>query len=427
MPNLSHDEKLRIETLLKVHPGLQPLLMRVCNGLNRRGTPTGVLKLGAQLDPVRELEPLRQVFNKRVIVESRAGTVSLNFDRLVADAGDTATADSFLSALYAAVGVVRENLPEQRQIADRETKTMLARLRLRFPALAPVHEELVRRCDYWHQRVETAGVDAVHRLLEQGLCVVNYLELHHAEPVTLSDLGARVCGDSKALRNGELPTLAGNFLALLDEPGSTPDTVARETAWRHRNVVNNPSAIKATIFGPLLYWKGGRQFDWIARLWECGEAATLSWGNVAGIERCEFRTAAGLPPPAVVTCENETPFCHLVRQREPGIHIYTEGYPNAVVLELLRLLRPLELPAKHWGDSDLDGLRIADILNRVYPLTLWRCDLPELQRLESCLKPLAPKSTDTAAKFLHNHPDFPFATELSHTLKHGWLEQESWR
>ena len=30
----------------------------------------------------------------------------------------------------------------------------------------------------------------------------------------------------------------------------------------------------------------------------------------------------------------------IVRQREPGVIVYTEGYPNAAVLQLLQLLQP---------------------------------------------------------------------------------------
>ena len=31
-----------------------------------------------------------------------------------------------------------------------------------------------------------------------------------------------------------------------------------------------------------------------------------------------------------------------------------------------------------------------------------------------------------ASSMLNTGPDFPFASELAFTLKHGWLEQESW-
>jgi hypothetical protein len=176
----------------------------------------------------------------------------------------------------------------------------------------------------------------------------------------------------------------------------------------------------------LVYWKNGQEFDWVYRLWKCGETATLSQGNISGIERCELRDETENFTPPVITCENESPFCRLSLQREPGVILYTEGYPNAAVLELLRLLRPLNLLGRHWGDSDLDGLRIAEMLNRVHPLTLWRCNLPELQRLQSRLKPLTAKAADASASYLRNHLYFPFAAELLYTIENGWLEQESW-
>lgn len=414
----------RLHQLLEKHPRLRPVLERVCQRLNQRGEPTGGLKLGEHLDRIQEVEPLKLLFGNAITVSAK-GAVTLNFGRLAEAARDSATLESFLTSLYAATGIPRENRPAQRLEREQTTRTMLLRLRQQFPSFASLHDRLASRESYWQRRVAQEGLPAVQGLLEGAFRIVNYLSTAR-EPMTFSDLGARVLGDSKILRGGEMQTIAGDFLAQIDTPEAESDVETRAEVWRRRNVVNNPSAIKVTLFGPLVYWKRGQEFDWIYRLWKGGETATLSQGNLAGIERCELHPETIVFKPPLITCENESPFCRLAQQREPGIFVYTEGYPNAAVLELLHLLRPLQLSARHWGDSDLDGLRIAEILNHVHPLTLWRCHLAELQRLQSRLKPLTAKQQETATNFLQNHPAFPFATELAYTIGNGWLEQESW-
>lgn len=176
-----------------------------------------------------------------------------------------------------------------------------------------------------------------------------------------------------------------------------------------------------TLFGPLAYVKGGERFDWVAQLHARGETATLSWDNLHGID------ALVLPADTpVITCENETPFNALIREGFPALYIYTAGYPNTAVTRLLHLL-PAETAIQHWGDTDLDGLRIAAMLHQIRPVRLWRCDLAEVQRHLTDLRLLKPAPQEKAERYLAQHLDFPFKDELVFTLAHGWLEQECWR
>jgi len=203
------------------------------------------------------------------------------------------------------------------------------------------------------------------------------------------------------------------------------DEEVTDDARRHireaYGVIENLTAIKVMVSGPLIYDKGGEQFDWIARLHAHGESATLSWDNLRGIDSLEL--PADTP---VITCENETPFGSLLRDGRSALLIYTGGYPNSAVCRLLQLLPPQVTTISHWGDSDLDGLRIACILHHIRPVQLWRCNLSELQRHRTALLPLSPERQQEAAAYVVNHPDFPFRDELEFTTANGWLEQERW-
>jgi hypothetical protein len=127
-----NDHLQRIQELMTRHPRLRPLLTRICTGLNQRGMPTGSLKLGDNLDRVQETEPLRLLFG-RAVTESHQGKVTLCFDRLSSTVG-TETLDSFFVALYAAVGIPREDRQAQRLEIAHSTTLLLARLRQQFPA-----------------------------------------------------------------------------------------------------------------------------------------------------------------------------------------------------------------------------------------------------------------------------------------------------
>ena len=188
-------------------------------------------------------------------------------------------------------------------------------------------------------------------------------------------------------------------------------------------MVESGGSVPATIYGNLRYGKAGRRFDQIAAMAGLGEAAVLSLGNLRGVESIEIP-----PETTLITCENESPFAGLARACPPVIILYTQGFPNAAVCKLYRLIGGNSKCVRrlHWGDSDPAGLRIAAILHGIHPLELWRCDLKTLQRHRDRLKPLQPAARKGARTLLARDPTFPFAEELRFTIEQGWLEQEQW-
>lgn len=399
------------------------MLERICKRANARsGILNGTMKLGAGLDRRHDIEPLYHLFAQRALTVSSRGEWRLNFDQQFGV--DPRVCDKWLDDLFAALAIPRVDVPAHRSSLAQQVGVARGRLTLAFPELTAVHTHLAAQESYWSRQADKVGAAEVQKTLFQVAGIVRHLRASQG-PSALADLGATFCGDSKALRSGDLLRLVGDWLLLVEGGLDCLNAENRAAALKRHNVVENPTAIKVTLFGPLIYEKAGRRFDWIKQLWLLGETATLSWDNLHYLDALMIDLPPGFSP-RVMTCENETPFCRLVRERCEGVLIYTEGYANAAVIRVLHSLRPTDFELLHWGDTDLDGLRIAEILHRVHPLRLWRCDATEAARHRSLLKPPDERKKHRAESFLENHRDFRFAEELRFTIERGWLEQENW-
>ena len=404
--------------LMEQYPCLRPYLIRICHRFRKRGALTGVMKLGQDLD-AQELEALQALFGLQTLSISGSDEVRISFDRFFRDMG-TAAREDWIDELHRCLGLSRSDETHEKHCNRQAAKLVLERLRLAFPELGAVHRLLAGQVK--------AGGNGFRGYTLQGSFfkaaeVTRFLR-QNSNIVTLSELGARFLNDSKALRNTGLSRLVGAWLqAMEQEEGGWPDS--ETTVWGRHHVVRDRLAVQVTVFGPLLYEKNGRVYDWVYKLWQAGEPATLSWANIAGIDRISA-ARDDWPGGGLITCENETPFARMIREDRTEVLLYTSGFPNEAVLSLYRLIAPQAGPRRHWGDSDLAGLRIAAMLHAVFPLRLWRCDLPSLERHRKCLIALSEQQQGRIEKFLLNHPDFLFAAELRFTLEHGWLEQESW-
>ena len=232
--------------------------------------------------------------------------------------------------------------------------------------------------------------------------------------LTLSELGAKCFNDSKALRAGARRQQLEHLLRL--QAGSPDDDAA--SLFSACGIIENPYTTHVVVFAPFAYCAhDGEWLDWPYRLWRRGEAAILSWRTVRGLAALRFEE----PVSTLVTSENAAPFHRLVETRRPAL--YTEGYPNAAVKSLLRHLAQAGATGVHWGDTDLDGYRIAEQVARSI---LTRVFAPPASTSHLCkhLLPLSAEQRQRLEHFLRDNPDFPFLTELHQTLANGWLEQE---
>ncbi len=455
------------ETLAR-YPEIAPYLRIMALHTARTGALRGRKKLGERLPP-EALKGLYALLPNRALDIKPDNTVYVRLDRIMGEdqsshpatspAGADSAADDqgreqtqWIEAICAVTGVKfpQETPATRKRQAMGDAHLLLRRCELAFPGFGPIWNLEAKQEKQAGPMAWRGLPDITAAVMARSLKEVQeeYFQLAEATcfllsshaPVGLADLSARFFTDSKTLKT--TPSLVKKLTCWLmimgeadgkygfEEAGDVgPDDRlsdnARSLLWAKFGLVENATAIKVTVYGPLVYaHQRGIQADWIFQLHRLGETATLSLDNLQNM------AAITLPENTpVITCENETPFYTMVRAQTPGLIVYTAGYPNTAVIRLLQLLaetRSERHPILHWGDSDLDGLRIAAIINQIHPVQLWRCNLPELERHSSALLPISPDRLQRAQTYQENHPDFPFRDELTFTIENGWLEQEKW-
>lgn len=401
--------------MLAVLPEPASPLKRMCSTWQKTGRiPRSVLLLR---DRHALPEEMVTAFGSAPLRLSRDGTVRLRTDILL-EPLEKSQREKWIADVHQALGIPFKQ--PDRQKSDHAGETV-RRFRFAFPDLTAA-EPLIER-----EARRNAGLESWERVGS----VVRAL-LDNVEPLTLSELGARFFSDSKALRGGREISMVAECLYLLDggafadlesARGEVRQRLRREALSNH-GVVETGGSVTVMVYGRVVYRKTGIDFDQIRRLSEIGEAAVLSASNLQEVDEIHVP-----PDTTLITVENESPFATLVRDRYPGIILYTQGFPNAAVRKLYHLIgeHPNCVRRIHWGDSDPAGLRIAAILHEIQPLELWRCEYDSLVLHRDLMQPLSLSARESGERILAGDENFPFRRELRFTLENGWLEQEQFR
>ena len=383
---------------LEREPELKPHLERLARKFVRTGAIPRTFTFNLGTDPIAVRRALEFLFAGG----RRTG------DKLIVQLPERLRTTEALRALADLLNVV----PDETSVTKGEAD--LAKALLRQKLLHPGCADLIDAIEASGElarffRRQTQAEAALNGLLR----AVERLQ-NNRSPITLSQLGADVLQDSKALRAGALRSLLVTLLVTLDQ---TEDDDPAQVLARF-GVIDNPYTTLALLYGPVAYVDAsGRVWDWPAHLHAAGQAAALTWAQVQEMRALHLTS----PSAVVITSENAAPFHQLVERREAAICVYTEGYPNSAVMHVLSLLAQAGLRARHWGDTDLDGLRIAACIARAIPVELVREDAASFAGRRI---PLSEAQRQRAEAYLATHPDFIYRDALAETLRHGWLEQE---
>jgi len=392
---------------------LDRVLDKVVRRYERKGTLSGTMKLGQSLSS-REMALLGNFFGLDPLRINAREEVRLYFDKLLENGSLQQWLNRIADQLGCSIAPV--------QIHDRSPARLLrSRLSLAFPELEPLIASLKDDCTPLERMFSGKEKDSAGEHCFQAAETVRFL-LGNSEPITLSELGARFCNDSKRLRQGKLRALVMEWLRICSPDG---DILEKESDLLARyHVLSDRLTVHAVFYGPVIYEKDGKVFDWILRLYQHGEPAIIGWSTLRNIDRISWYGDEPLP---LICCENEAPFSRLMREnRQQGV-LFTSGFPGSAVQRLYQLLGPRASACYHWGDSDPAGLRIAALMHTLFPLQLYRCTFKTLQHHKHCLLPLTAKQRYAAERLLLDQSGFPFTEELLFTLDNGWLEQESWQ
>jgi len=396
---------------------LHTVLDKIARRYSKRGRLSGRMKLGTALDHAT-LARLHQYFGVAPLRINNKEETHLDFDRLL----NEATQAQWLNRIGKRLG--RPVQVAQSRAIEQETSVIISRLKLAFPQLSMITDRLddPKSCTHalFFSLLKQKNAQTLTDLAFQTAQAVVFLLSNH-DPITISELGARFFENSKALRQGEARQLLIDWLACCYGLGQEEDA----HIWSHVHVYHDRLTVNAVIYGPIVYKKNGMRFDWIARLYQQGEPATLSWSNLQGIEEMGWTEATVTP--RLISCENEAPFSRLIREKGTDCVLFTSGFPNSAVHKLYALLAPRARDSLHWGDTDPNGLYIASLLCAIHPLSLYRCDLATIKRHPDHLLPLTARQRERAQTILNTIEAFPFPDELACTLTSGWMEQEIWQ
>ena len=293
------------------------------------------------------------------------------------------------------------------------TADFLQRLKWRLPGSQNVLDDLAETSEVTRYLSDASRRTDWERLFT---CVWTMTRHPEGEFKTLSQLGSDWFNDSKILRSGPLRRQLVLILAALAEMSSDNEREVLASIF----IEDNPYTSNVTVFAPFTFTTvEGAYFDFPLRMFEEGLVCQFPAETAVAIDRIHWRGESK----TIVTSENAAPLVTFAQDHVPVL--YTEGYPNLAVLKVMTDFAEAGLVAEHWGDADLDGLKIAALVEGNMPGS--RVVAREVL-VDPKGQPGIPLSDAQAARidrFLERHSDFQYADSVRLIRERGcWYEQE---
>ncbi|HEB68249.1 MAG TPA: hypothetical protein ENI88_01370, partial [Desulfobulbus sp.] len=306
---------------------LDRIFVKIVRRYERKGKLSGSMKLGQALSS-RERALLSNFFGLDPLRINAREEVRLSFDKLL----ENGTGQQWLNRIADRLGC--SIAPPVERHGSSPARILCSRLSLAFPELEPLTAALKEDSTPLERMFAGKAQETVGEYCFQAAETVRFL-LGNSEPMTISELGARFCGDSKRLRQGKLRTLVMEWLRICSPDG---DLLEEESDLLSRyHVLSDRLTVHAVFYGPVIYEKDGTVFDWIFRLYQQGEPATIGWSTLQNIDRIYWYDDEPLP---LICCENEAPFSKLMREKQQQGILFTSGFPGSAVQKLYQLLAP---------------------------------------------------------------------------------------
>ena len=311
--------------------------------------------------------------------------------------------------------MVLESLGLAENAAAESTEDFLARIQWQMP---DAREAIVEIKDT--PEVMRHLADAANRLTWRELFASAWdrAQRKSGRATTLSQLGSDWFNDSKILRSGSLRRQLVLILSAISGVAADDE----RSVLAEAGIGENPYTSSVVVSAPFTFRiKDGTYFDYPMKFFMKRLVCQLPLEIVREIDSDSIGWNGY--DNLVATSENAAPIMRYVQDRSPVV--YTEGYPNLAVQGLLKAFARRGLKSVHMGDADLDGFRIAAIVDRCIPVE--RVGAAEVLADPMRLKgiPLTPSQAARIDRFLVQHPDFKYAESVRRIRERGcWYEQE---
>ncbi len=253
---------------------LETVLSKIARRYRLKGCLNGTMKLGQDLDG-EEMGELGNFFGLDPLRVNKKEEVRLHFAALLQNGSES----QWLEKIGEALGYSLIHEAPEKGSNRESVRRILASLALAFPEMEELFAILQEKDSGVGKMLLGSSEEVVREKCFTTAETTQFL-LRNNTVLTVSDLGAKFFHNSKILRQGEMRSLLLKWLALCTPELEVAD---EETLLARYHVVHDRLTVSVVLYGPIVYEKNNKRYDWIEQLYRTGEAAILGWSNILGM------------------------------------------------------------------------------------------------------------------------------------------------